>query len=181
MGSSGAAHGSASVSGPARSTEVTTQGRLEADLASLRAGLRTKGYRLTPQRQLVLEAVGQLGHATPEQVLAVVQRKAVGVNVSTVYRTLSLLEELGVVRHTHLGHGPSTFSLAAEQEHVHLVCRDCAGVQELPAELVGDLAVRLAQQQGFVVDIGHTALFGRCATCSPAAANPAPARHAGLR
>lgn len=180
MSSSGVAPGPAPVRGPAPLLEVTTQSRLEADLASLRAGLRTRGYRLTAQRQLVLEAVGQLGHATPEQVLTVVQRKAVAVNASTVYRTLTLLEELGVVRHTHLGHGPSTFSLAAEQEHVHLVCRDCAAVQELPAERVGDLVARLARQQGFVVDIGHTALFGRCANCSPAAADPAPAWPVGL-
>ena len=131
----------------------------------LRTELRARGYRLTPQRQLVLEAVGQIGHATPEQVLAAVQRTAVGVNVSTVYRTLSLLEELGLVRHTHLSHGASTFSLASEGEHVHLVCRDCAAVQELPADDVDDLAKRLLQEHGFVLDIGHAALFGTCAAC----------------
>lgn len=134
----------------------------------LHAELRAKGYRLTPQRQLVLEAVGQIGHATPEQVLAAVQRKTVGVNVSTVYRTLYLLEELGLVRHTHLSHGASTFSLVSEGEHVHLVCRDCAAVQELPADKVGDLASRLLQEQGFVLDIGHAALFGTCAACKGA-------------
>ena len=132
---------------------------------SLHAALRAKGYRLTPQRQLVLEAVGQIGHATPEQVLTAVQRTAVGVNVSTVYRALSLLEELGLVRHTHLSHGAPTFSLVSEAEHAHLVCRECAGVQELPADAVGDLASHLLEQQGFRVDIGHTALFGTCATC----------------
>lgn len=147
----------------------------------LRAELRTKGYRLTPQRQLVLEAVGELGHATPEQILTAVQRRVVAVNVSTVYRTLALLEELGLVRHTHLGHGASTFSLATEREHVHLVCRDCGAVQELPAEGVGDLAARLLEQQGFTVDIGHTALFGRCRACPGDAAEAdlaRPASHA---
>lgn len=138
----------------------------------LHTKLRAKGYRLTPQRQLVLEAVGQIGHATPEQVLAAVQRKAVGVNVSTVYRTLYLLEELGLVRHTHLSHGASTFSLVSEGEHVHLVCRDCAAVQELPADKVGDLASRLLQEQGFVLDIGHVALFGTCAACMGAGSPP---------
>ena len=136
----------------------------------LHAELRAKGYRLTPQRQLVLEAVGQIGHATPEQVLTAVQRKAAGVNASTVYRTLSLLEELGLVRHTHLSHGASAFSLVSEAEHVHLVCRDCAAVQELPAEVVGDLASRLLEQQGFRLDIGHDALFGTCAACASQAA-----------
>ena len=134
--------------------------------ASLHAALRAKGYRLTPQRQLVLEAVGQLGHATPEQVLAVVQRTASGVNVTTVYRTLSLLEDLGLVQHTHLSHGAPTFSLVDEDEHVHLVCRECADVQEVPGDALGDLAAQLLAQQGFRLDIGHTTLFGTCAACA---------------
>ena len=133
---------------------------------SLHAVLRAKGYRLTPQRQLVLEAVGQIGHATPEQVLAVVQRTAVGVNVTTVYRTLSLLEDLGLVRHTHLSHGASTFSLVSEDEHVHLVCRECSDVQEVPVDALAGFASQLLQQQGFHLDIGHTSLFGTCAACS---------------
>lgn len=132
----------------------------------LRAELRSKGYRLTAQRQLVLEAVAQIGHATPEQVLAAVQQKAAGVNISTVYRTLYLLEELGLVRHTHLGHGASTFSVTDQDEHIHLVCRDCAAVSELAAGVVVDLAARLTEQQGFVLDIGHAALFGTCADCA---------------
>ena len=132
----------------------------------LRAELRSKGYRLTAQRQLVLEAVAQIGHATPEQVLAAVQQKAAGVNISTVYRTLYLLEELGLVRHTHLGHGASTFSVTDQDEHIHLVCRDCAAVSELAAGVVVDLAARLTEQQGFILDIGHAALFGTCADCA---------------
>jgi len=134
----------------------------------LQAELRAKGYRLTLQRQLVLEAVAHIGHATPEQILAAVQLRAVGVNLSTVYRTLYLLEELGLVQHTHLGHGASSFSPADAQEHVHLVCRDCAVVLELPGEVMADLAGRLADQQGFALDVGHAALFGVCATCAAA-------------
>ncbi len=67
--------------------------------------LRRRGYRLTPQRQLVLEAVDALEHASPDEILAEVRRTASGVNISTVYRTLELLEELGLVSHAHLGHG----------------------------------------------------------------------------
>ena len=148
---------------------------LTAAVKALHDELRAKGYRLTPQRQLVLEAVGDIGHATPEQVLAAVQRKAVAVNVSTVYRTLYLLEEIGLVRHTHLSHGASTFSLRDEVEHVHLVCRDCATVQELPADVAADLASRLLEQKGFRLDIGHAALFGTCSTCgarAPAEGHP---------
>ena len=87
--------------------------------------LRSRGYRVTPQRQLVLEAVKAVDHATPEEICARVRETARGVNISTVYRTLELLEELGMVTHTHLGHGAPTYHLAAEADHVHLVCRDC--------------------------------------------------------
>jgi Fur family transcriptional regulator, ferric uptake regulator len=89
------------------------------------ADLRARGYRLTPQRQLVLEAVATLGHATPDEIATTVRETARGVNISTVYRTLELLEDLGLVTHTHLGHGPPTYHAATDDDHVHLVCRVC--------------------------------------------------------
>jgi Fur family ferric uptake transcriptional regulator len=141
-------------------------GRTVETGAQWQAELRARGYRLTPQRQLVLEAVGALGHATPEELVAEVRRTASGVNISTVYRTLELLEELGLVRHTHLGHGAPTYSVAGDDDHVHLVCRDCGGVEEASRDLVGDVVDRLAERMGFRVDIGHFALFGQCRACS---------------
>jgi len=128
--------------------------------------LRRRGYRLTPQRQLVLEAVGELGHGTPEEIAGAVRRTASGVNISTVYRTLELLEEIGLVRHTHLGHGAPTFSVATDDDHVHLVCRDCGAVEEVAAAVLDDLVQSLARERGFTVDVGHLAVFGRCRECS---------------
>jgi Fur family ferric uptake transcriptional regulator len=128
--------------------------------------LRARGYRLTPQRQLVLEAVGALGHSTPEEIVTEVRKTAAAVNISTVYRTLELLEELGLVRHTHLGHGAPTYSVAGDDDHVHLVCRDCGAVQEASRELVGGTVEALRAELGFRVDIGHFALFGTCRECS---------------
>jgi Fur family ferric uptake transcriptional regulator len=130
------------------------------------AELRARGYRLTPQRQLVLEAVGTLGHATPEEIVAAVRKTASGVNISTVYRTLELLEELGLVQHTHLGHGAPTYSVATDDDHVHLVCRDCGGVDEVASEVVEDVVRRLSAERGFTVDVGHFAVFGRCRACA---------------
>jgi Fur family ferric uptake transcriptional regulator len=130
--------------------------------------LRARGYRLTPQRQLVLEAVGQLGHGTPEEIATAVRQTATGVNISTVYRALELLEELGLVQHTHLGHGAPTYSLASESDHVHLVCRDCGRLDEAPPELVAPLVEDLATSRGFQVDVGHFAVFGRCRDCAGA-------------
>src|SRR5919112_4852114 len=96
--------------------------------------LREKGYRLTPQRELVLAAVDELGHATPDQVLAAVRERSSAVNVSTVYRTLELLEELGLVRHTHISDRAPTYHSTAAPEHVHLVCRTCGVVLEAEPE-----------------------------------------------
>ena len=108
-----------------------------------RAQLRGRGYRLTPQRELVLEAVDTLGHATPDEVHAEVRRHASAVNVSTVYRALEVLEELGLVRHTHLSDRAPTYHSVAGHEHVHLVCRRCGTVTSVSADLVGPLAAQL--------------------------------------
>jgi Fur family transcriptional regulator, ferric uptake regulator len=132
---------------------------------SLAEVLRKRGLRLTAQRQLVLEAVHGLGHATPEQVHHKVTEVAAGVNITTVYRTLELLEELGLVTHTHLSHGSPTYHSVGERQHVHLVCRSCGTVDEVDPALVGPLAKDLERKRGFLVDIGHVALFGVCASC----------------
>lgn len=136
-----------------------------APSSALQSELRAKGYRLTPQRQLVLEAVTALGHATPEDVAEAVRRTAPAVNISTVYRTLELLEELGLVSHTHLGHGPATYHSADDADHVHLVCRDCGVVLEATPALVEDVVAALAAEKGFAADVRHLAIFGRCQGC----------------
>ncbi|MFC5183988.1 Fur family transcriptional regulator [Actinomadura harenae] len=127
--------------------------------------LRAKGYRVTPQRQLVLEAVTKLEHGTPEEICTEVQRTAGGVNISTVYRTLELLEELGLVKHAHLGHGPPNYHLAAEAEHIHLVCRDCGRVNDVPLDAAAGLAAGLDRDHGFETDVQHLTVYGRCADC----------------
>ena len=132
--------------------------------SSLAEVLRARGLRLTAQRQLVLEAVYQLGHATPEQVHHAVREVAAGVNITTIYRTLELLEQLGLVTHTHLSHGSPTYHAAGGRQHVHLVCRSCGTVSEVEPGLLAPLAEQL-EERGFLVDIGHVALFGLCRNC----------------
>ena len=127
--------------------------------------LRAKGYRLTPQRQLVLEAIADLGHATPEEIISQVRETASGVNISTVYRTLDLLEELALVTHTHLGHGAPTYHVANDAEHVHLVCRSCGAIAEVSPDVVSATVDRLAADHGFEADVHHFAIFGQCAKC----------------
>jgi Fur family transcriptional regulator, ferric uptake regulator len=129
--------------------------------------LRARGYRVTPQRQLVLEAVGRLEHATPEEIYGEVRQTARGVNVSTVYRTLELLEELGLVKHSHIHHGAPTYHLAEHAEHVHLVCRECERVTEVDQATVLPLVSALEEHQGFLTDVAHLTVFGLCADCRP--------------
>jgi len=133
--------------------------------SSLAEVLRARGLRLTAQRQLVLQAVHELGHATPEQVHGAVREVAAGVNISTVYRTLELLEELSLVTHTHLSHGSPTFHAATGDQHVHLVCRVCGAVDEFDPQLLRPLVGTLERERGFLVDVGHVALFGVCRAC----------------
>ncbi len=134
---------------------------------TLRRTLHERGLRMTPQRQLVLDAVRQLGHATPEQVCTEVQRTAPAVNITTIYRALDLLERIGLVRHVHLGHGAPTYSVD-EHEHVHLVCHSCGEVAEVPVALLADLTTRLRDDSGFRLDAAHVALSGLCARCADA-------------
>jgi Fur family ferric uptake transcriptional regulator len=119
---------------------------------------------MTPQRQLVLDAVRALGHATPEQICTEVQRAAPAVNITTIYRTLDLMERIGLVRHTHLGHGAPTYS-EQEHQHVHLVCHSCGTVTEAPTDLMDGLTHRLRSDTGFALDPSHVALSGICSTC----------------
>lgn len=149
----------------------TTDRHLSGDW---KADLRERGYRLTPQRQLVLEAVDVLDHATPDAILAQVRLTASGVNISTVYRTLELLEELGLVSHAHLGHGAPTYHLAGRHHHLHLVCRDCEKVTETDTEIAEPLIGSLREQHGFDTDLKHFAIFGRCADCTAKAGHAGP-------
>ena len=128
--------------------------------------LRARGYRLTPQRQLVLEAVQDLEHATPDEILAHVRDQASGVNISTIYRTLELLEGIGLVTHTHLSHGAPTYHSSAVPKHVHLVCRSCKQVSDVDPDVVAPMVQRLQRDEGFDTDVAHLTVFGLCRNCS---------------
>jgi Fur family ferric uptake transcriptional regulator len=132
----------------------------------LAARLRKEGYRLTPQRQFVLRAVEKLGHATPDEVYAEVLSQSSAVNVSTVYRTLEVLEELGLVRHAHLSDRAPTYHSVTDHEHFHLVCRNCQKVISVDPHVLTPVIDRLATDHGFAVDIGHLTVFGHCVDCS---------------
>ncbi len=128
--------------------------------------LRSRGLRVTPQRRFVLDALERLGHATPDQVWEQVQVIAPSLSASTVYRTLELLEELGLVTHTHLGHGAPSYHLATHADHIHLLCRRCGSVQDADVSRAQQVADEVAVRYGFVADVGHLTLDGVCARCA---------------
>jgi Fur family ferric uptake transcriptional regulator len=127
--------------------------------------LRARGHRLTPQRELVLAAVETLGHATPDEVYAEVRTHSESINLSTVYRTLELLDELGLIRHAHLTDRAPTYHSARGHEHSHLVCRACRRQISIGTDEMEQALGELAERHGFVPDYGHLTVFGTCRDC----------------
>ena len=136
--------------------------------APLAEQLRARGLRLTAQRARVLAAVAALAHATPEAIGARLREEGgPGGSVpdtSTVYRTLELLERLGLVWHTHLGRGAPVYH-TAERPHLHVVCASCGEISSVAPDLLDEAAERLSADLGFTVDVGHVALSGTCRAC----------------
>jgi len=127
--------------------------------------VRESGGRVTNSRRLLLEAIfDDPGHHSAENLAVLVQARAPDVHLSTIYRNLEELERLGVVVHSHLGHGPATYHLAASA-HCHFVCEHCGSAVKAPDELFVSLADRAKKEFGFTIDTHHFSIFGRCRNC----------------
>lgn len=152
------------------------------DIQELQETLRRAGQRLTPQRMMVLAALAEgEGHLTAEEIYELVRRGYPYVNLSTVYRTLDLLVDLGLVVDTDLGEGVRQFELVGGRPHHHLICRECGATIEIADEVLEPLRRRLREQYCFDARMDHFAIFGLCAECregsftpEPAPASPAP-------
>lgn len=133
------------------------------DFATL---LREQGHRLTPQRQLILDAVCEGGgHSTPEEIYERVHAKSSAINRATVYRTLELLHELHVVVAADVGGGRTVYEIAGRQPHHHLICQTCGQEEDLEHDLVKSLFNKIERERGFKVETDHLALFGQCESC----------------
>jgi Fur family transcriptional regulator, ferric uptake regulator len=130
--------------------------------------LRARGLRWTPQRRILVEVLSRTdGHVTGAELVEKCRELDPGTIPSTVYRTLDVLEELGVLSHSHGVDGREEFHVLPEAEHGHLYCRGCGGEWDLGSD---DPAVTAAlaafeARRGFAVDISHLTLIGRCAGC----------------
>jgi Fur family ferric uptake transcriptional regulator len=133
----------------------------------LKVALKQRGLRMTPQRQLILDAVASMhGHVSADQVYQQVVRVFPDVNISTVYRTLEVLEDLGVVRHTHFHDGVAQYERTDEGRHHHMVCSRCGSDFELDVAVLQPLADELKLRYGFQADLAHSAIVGLCGACA---------------
>ena len=136
--------------------------------------LRRLGYRLTPQRLMVLASLGKApSHVSVEDLHAQVRQHYPRMPISTVYRVLELLEALSLVTKTDLGDGRVRYHLAADSRHHHLVCKGCGTIIEMDASLLDPLDKALRQRYGFRASLSHFAIFGRCQRCQ-SAEQPSP-------
>lgn len=120
---------------------------------------------MTPQRRaIVAEIMRTQGHISPAVLARKVQAEMPGVNASTIYRTLTLLEEAGILSHAHL-EGGAEYHRAEEAGHVHLTCSNCGAEDDLSMEEAESLVRLIERHHGFQPDLTHFAIGGLCADC----------------
>ena len=151
----------------ARSAPAQVAGRPHATVEQTMSLIRARGGRGTASRRVVIEALieagGELRDA--DQIVDAVHDRYPSINDSTVYRTLDLLEHLGLVRHVHLGHGPSQWYLSSERRRWYLSCTRCGRATVADGATFDSMVAEVATRTGFTIDSGHFAVTGTCAAC----------------
>lgn len=135
--------------------------------------LRTEGYRLTPQRQLVWDVLRRaVSHLTAEQIHDEVSKTVPDFNVASVYRTLTLLEELRLAKSIQLGDGKGHWEIAHPDDEFHLACRVCGRVLHHTGDLVERVREHLLAEHGFIPEGVDLVVHGVCADCADCAEEP---------
>lgn len=136
------------------------------NMKAIVAQLRQAGYRVTPQRQMILDAVCELGgHVTPEEVYVHINAINSSLNQATVYRTLHFLSDRGVITVTQLTNGRFGYEIAGAEPHHHLVCRQCHNSVEMPHQIVRQLFNAVEGKYDFAIEMDHISFFGLCTDC----------------
>lgn len=139
------------------------------------AAVRAHGHRLTPQRQIILDTLCEMGgHVTVAALYEQVSGRFPAIDRSTVYRGLDFFAELGLVRATDVG-GAAVYEIAGPPEanghaHHHLICRDCGFIDHVSGEAFNAFAGRLRREFGFAVDVEGLTIYGLCRECNEGAA-----------
>lgn len=127
--------------------------------------IRQLGYRVTPQRQIILDALfANGGHATPLEIFEQVTAQFPCVNRATVYRALDFFCEMQVATKSEI-HGNTVYEIADDDMHHHLVCTRCGQVEILGDQHFSDLVTHLADEHGFLADLNHLVIPGTCQSC----------------
>lgn len=131
------------------------------------ARLRERGLRSTAQRRAVIEALATSdGHVTGAELVERCRTVDPATTPSTVYRTLDVLEELGLVRHLHGADGREEYHVLPAREHGHLYCAACGVTTEIDAARATAISSAVRRADGFEVEIDHVTLVGRCRECA---------------
>lgn len=150
-------------------TEGETATGRDQTWASVRTRLRERGLRWTPQRRVLVEVLAQAdGHITSVELVERCKQQDPQTIPSTVYRTLDVLEELGVIRHNHAADGHEEFHVLPDTEHGHLHCTACGGSWDIEAAEAAELVRSLRGRRGFAVDLSHLSVVGICRACATA-------------
>ena len=140
----------------------------EWDVADAEEILRSHGCRATQPRVAVLRSMLRHGEPLHAALLTeLAQAENPGIHEATVYRTISVLSDRGIVTHVHAGHGPSLIRLGGDHGLI-AVCRDCGAISQLPPDAVARFVEQAHQAIGFTLEPGHFALEGVCARCAEA-------------
>jgi Fur family transcriptional regulator, ferric uptake regulator len=145
---------------------MDTHPTLPEAVARTRTELHARGMRWTPQRRALVEVLaGSNGHVTGAELVDRCRALDPETTASTVYRTLDVLEEIGLVRHSHGLDGREEFHVLPAMEHGHLSCEGCGTTWEIGVEEARRLTRTLAQDRQFRVNLSHLTIVGRCAAC----------------
>jgi Fe2+ or Zn2+ uptake regulation protein len=129
--------------------------------------LRSKGYRLTPQRLAILRILDEAGHhMSPAEVYRQALLIIPGLTEATIYRTLNFLCHEGLVLAAHMGSGQLVYEIAGHNHH-HLICRDCGHILEIDHSALEDLYKGFQERTGYQIDSIHVTFFGLCPECQP--------------
>ena len=140
-----------------------------ADWSTVRERLRASGLRWTPQRRTLIEVLSRSdGHVTGTELIERCREVDPGTIPSTVYRTLDVLEDLGLLSHSHAADGREEFHVQPVAAHGHLHCRSCGTTWEIMAEEASAVVDSMRRSRGFAVDLSHLSIAGDCAACATA-------------
>lgn len=133
------------------------------------AALRARGLRVSASRKALIEGLLLAeGPVSAEYLAAGLEGRSTPTDLPSAYRNLELLEQLGMVRHVHIGHGPGLYALVGDDDPTYLVCERCDRLSRLPAADADRIRSRIEERTGFRAHFTHFPILGLCARCAGA-------------